>query len=130
MDKTKFSFNPFHHLDKNLNHSQNRLTKTDCQAGLLQPVDRLQTPVQGLASRHHELSQLLCMLICLNIFFSKIIQNYGVFDNMLTLIGHSVDGLVLSLGHVAEVGEDHKAREEAREAVDRRCDLEIIKYVF
>ena len=46
---------------------------------------------------------------------------------MLTLIGHSVDGLVLGLGHVAEVGEDHKAREEAREAVDRRCDLEIIK---
>ena len=49
---------------------------------------------------------------------------------MLTLISHSVDGLVLGLGHVAEVGEDHKAREEAREAVDRRCDLEIIKYVF
>ena len=46
---------------------------------------------------------------------------------MLTLVGHSVDGLVLSLGHVAEVGEDHKAREEAREAVDRRCDLEVIK---
>ena len=49
---------------------------------------------------------------------------------MLTLIGHSVDGLVLGLGHVAEVGEDHKAREEAREAVDRRCDLEIIKKRF
>ena len=31
-----------------MDHSQTRLTKTDCQAGLLQPVDRLQTPVQGL----------------------------------------------------------------------------------
>ena len=56
--------------------------------------------------------------------------NYGVFDHMLTLIGHSVDGLVLGLGHVAEVGEDHEAREEARKAVDRRCDLEIIEYRF
>ena len=33
---------------KNLNHSQTGPTKTDCQAGLLQPVDRLQTLVQGL----------------------------------------------------------------------------------
>ena len=56
--------------------------------------------------------------------------DYGVFDHMVTLIGHSVDGLVLGLGHVAEVGEDHKAREEAREAVDRRRDLEITKYGF
>ena len=61
--------------------------------------------------------------MCLIIF----LLNYGVFGHMLTLIGHSVDGLVLSLGHVAEVGEDHKAREEAREAVDRRRDLEIVK---
>ena len=44
---------------------------------------------------------------------------------MLTLIGHSVDGLVLGLGHVAEVGEDHKSREEAGEAVDSGRDLKM-----
>ena len=65
-------------------------------------------------------------MMCLIIF----LLDYGVFDHMLTLIGHSVDGLVLGLGHVAEVGEDHEAREEAREAVDRRRDLEIMKYGF
>ena len=40
-----------------------------------------------------------------------------------TLICYSVDGLVLCLCHVAEVGEDHKAGEEAGEAVDGGCDL-------
>ena len=67
-------------------------------------------------------SKMMCLIIFL--------LDYDVFDHMLTLISHSVDGLVLSLGHVAEVGEDHKAREEAREAVDRRCDLEIMKHGF
>ena len=67
-------------------------------------------------------SKMMCLIIFL--------LDYGVFDHMLTLIGHSVDGLVLGLGHVAEVGEDHEAREETREAVDRRCDLEIIEYGF
>ena len=127
MNKKQLSSNSCPSLRQKIDHSQTGLTKTDCQAGLLQPVDRLQTPVQGLASRHQELSQLLCMLIT---YFSKIIQNYGVFDDVLTLIGHSVDGLVLGLGHVAEVSEDHETRKEAREAVDRRGDLEIMKYVF
>ena len=63
-------------------------------------------------------SKMMCLIIFL--------LDYGVFDHMLTLIGHSVDGLVLGLGHVAEVGEDHKAGEEAGEAVDRGRDLKIL----
>ena len=44
---------------------------------------------------------------------------------MLTLIGHSVDGLVLGLGHVAEVGEDDEAGEEACERVDGGGDQTV-----
>ena len=51
-----------------------------------------------------------------------------------TLICYSVDGLVLCLCHVAEVGEDHKAGEEAGEAVDGGRDLSgknrMIKFPF
>jgi len=37
-----------------------------------------------------------------------------------TLVRHIGDVFALRVGHVAQVGEDHKAREEAGEGVDRR----------
>ena len=80
------------------------LTKTGCLAGLPQPVDRPQTPAQVL-------KKILCR------------SRRQLADN--TLICHCVNCLVLCLGHVAEVGEDHKSREEAGEAVDSGRDLKM-----
>ena len=48
LNEKQISLNSCPSLRQKIDHSQTGLTKTDCQAGLLQPVDRLQTPVQGL----------------------------------------------------------------------------------
>ena len=48
LNEKQISLNSCPSFRQKIDHSQTGLTKTDCQAGLLQPVDRLQTPVQGL----------------------------------------------------------------------------------
>lgn len=44
---------------------------------------------------------------------------------MFTISGDFVQGYVVLVGHVAEEGEDHKAREEARQRVDGAGDDRI-----